>query len=207
MQELVSKDREPITPFIDKIRQLYRDRKVSTLLVIGGSGDYFDVADCVICMVEYKPTDMTGEARAIAEKYKAERKPEGGEHFGPVTKRIPLAGSFDPSKGRKAVKISPKGLKIILFGVHPIDLGGIEQIVDTSQTRAIGEAINYAVKHMDGRRTLAEIVDSVLRDVEEKGLDVLNPRPVGDFAGFRKLELAAAINRLRTLGVRLSKLS
>jgi predicted ABC-class ATPase len=202
MQELVSKDREPITPFIDKIQQLYRDQKVSTCLVIGGSGDYFDVADCVICMLEYKPLDMTHAARSIAEKYKAERKSEGGDHFGKITKRIPLAGSFDPSKGKKAVKITPKGLKTILFGVHPIDLGAIEQIADTSQTRAIGEAINYAMKYMDGKRTLGEIVDSVQKDIEEKGLDVLSPRPVGDFAGFRNLELAAAINRLRTLRVK-----
>ena len=204
MQELVSKDREPITPFIDKIRQLHRDQKVSTILVIGGSGDYFDVADCAICMVEYVPLDMTHEAQTIAQKYKAERKSEGGDHFGQITRRIPLAGSFDPRKGRKAVKISPKGLKTILFGVHPIDLGGIEQIVDTSQTRAIGEAINYAVKHMDGNKTLGEVLDLVLKDVKEKGLDVLSPRPVGDFAGFRGSELAAAINRLRTLSVKLS---
>ncbi len=202
MQELVSKDREPITPFIDKILQLYRDRGVSTILIIGGSGDYFDVADCVICMVEYRPLDMTGEARAIAEKHRAERKPEGGEHFGMITNRIPLAGSFDPSKGRKAVKISPKGLKTVLFGVYPIDLSEVEQIVDTSQTRAIGEAINYAVKFMDGKRNLADIVDSVMKDIEEKGLDVLSRRPVGDFAAFRGCELAAAINRLRTLGVK-----
>jgi predicted ABC-class ATPase len=202
MQELVSKDREPITPFIDKIQQLHQDRKVSTILVIGGSGDYFDVADCVICMVEYKPLDMTEEAQSIAHKYKAERKKEGGDRFGQITHRIPLAGSFDPSRGRKPVKIAPKGLKTILFGVHPIDLGGIEQIVDTSQTRAIGEAINYAVQHMDGKKTLSQVVDLVLKDVKEKGLDVLSPRPVGDFAGFRELELAAAINRLRTLGIR-----
>jgi predicted ABC-class ATPase len=204
MQELVSKEREPITPFIDKIQQLYRDEQVSTVLVIGGSGEYFDVADCVICMAEYRPLDMTEEARAIAEKYRAERKSEGGKNFGKITPRIPMSGSFDPRKGRKAVKISPKGLKSILFGVHLIDLSGVEQIVDLSQTRAIGEAINYAVKHMDGKKTLAEIVDLVLKDVDENGLDVLSARPVGDFAGFRKLELAAAINRLRTLGVKLS---
>ena len=203
MQELVSKDREPITPFIDKIRQLHRDRKVSTVLVIGGSGDYFDVADCVICMVEYKPMDMTEEARAIAEKYKAERKPEGGDRFGTVTDRIPLAGSFDPSKGKRPVKISPKGLKTILFGVHPIDLGGVEQLVDMSQTRAIGDAIHYAQRFMDGKRTLTATVDAVLKDIQEEGLDVLSPRPAGDLAGFRGLELAAAINRLRTLRVRL----
>jgi hypothetical protein len=83
----------------------------------------------------------------------------------------------------------------------------VEQIVDTSQTRAIGEAINFAVKYMDGKKTLADIVDLVLKEVQEKGLEGLSAKPVGDFAAFRKLELAAAINRLRTLGVRLSKLS
>ena len=50
MQELVVKEKEPITPFVDKVHKLYRDFAVSTLLVMGGSGDYFDVADTVIMM-------------------------------------------------------------------------------------------------------------------------------------------------------------
>jgi len=199
MQELVSKDKEPITPFIDKVRQLYTDLGVSTILVIGGSGDYFDVADCVICMVEYKPQDVTQQSRAIAEKYRAERQPEGGERFGVITERVPLAHSFDASKGKRDVKISSKGLQSIAFGTHTIDLGAVEQLVDVSQTRAIGDAIHYATKHMDGRKTLREIVDTVLKSVRDKGLDVLSPRPVGDYAAFRGLELAAAMNRLRTL--------
>jgi len=201
MQELVSKDKEPITPFIDKVRQLYRDHGVSTILVIGGSGDYFDVADCVICMVEYKPYDLTEQARAIAEKYRAERRPEGGEHFGAITQRVPLARSFDPSRGRREVKISTKGLQSIVFGTHTIDLGAVEQLVDASQTRAIGDAIYYATKYMDGKKRLRQIVDAVVEDMMDKGLDVLGPRPVGDYAAFRALELGAAINRLRTLSV------
>lgn len=200
MQELVSKEREPITPFIDKVRQLCKELYVSTLLVIGGSGDYFDVADCVICMVEYLPYDVTENARTIAEKYKAERTPEGGEHFGAITERIPLHHSFDPSKGRRSVKISSKGLHSILFGTHRIDLQAVEQLVDISQTRAVGDAIYYAMKYMDGKRTLKEIVECVVTEVTKK-LDVLNPRPVGDYAVFRRLELAAAINRLRTLEI------
>ena len=40
MQELVAKDREPITPFVDRVRQLWEERGVSTVLVMGGSGDY-----------------------------------------------------------------------------------------------------------------------------------------------------------------------
>jgi len=203
MQELVSKDKEPITPFIDKVGQLYSELGVSTILVIGGSGDYFDVADSVICMVEYKPFQVTEKARAIAERYRAERRPEGGTHFGTIGERIPLAHSFDASKGRREVKISPKGLQSIAFGTHTIDLGAVEQLVDDSQTRAVGDAIYYATKYMDGKRTLREIVDAVLTDIKTKGLDVLSSRPVGDYAAFRGPELGAAINRLRTLAVQM----
>jgi len=201
MQELVSKDREPITPFVDKVRQLYRDLGVSTILVIGGSGDYFDVADRVICMVDYVPQDLTEEARGIAESNRSERRLEGGEEFGQLTPRIPLAKSFDPSKGRRDVRISTKGLHSIAFGTHNIDLGDLEQLVDSSQTRAIGEAIHYATGIMDGRMSMSEIVDRVIEEISIKGLDVLSPRPVGDHAQFRGQELAAAINRLRTLEV------
>jgi len=201
MQELVSKEREPITPFIDKARQLYDDLDVSTILVIGGSGDYFDVADNVICMVEYKPVDVTSEARKITEKYKAERKSEGGENFGKITKRIPLANSFDASKGKREVKISPKGLKSIAFGIHNIDLGSVEQLVDSSQTRAIGDAIYYATKYMSDRLTLKELTDKIMDDIKRDGLDVLSRKHIGDYAEFREFELACAINRLRTLSV------
>jgi len=201
MQELVSKDKEPITPFVDKVRQLCGDEGVSTILVIGGSGDYFDVADHVICMIDYVPHDLTQDAREIAERNRSERRPEGGERFGRITPRIPLAKSFDPSKGRRDVKISSKGLHSIAFGTQSIDLGQLEQLVDVSQTRAIGDAIHYATDLMDDRTTMREVVERVMSDVIVKGLDVLGERPVGDRALFRAQELAAAINRLRTLEV------
>jgi predicted ABC-class ATPase len=201
MQELVSKDKEPITPFIDKIRQLYSDAGVSSILAIGGSGDYFDVADHVICLIEYKPFDFTQKARAIAEKYRAERKLEGGENFGEIIERVPLAHSIDPRKGKREVKISSKGVKTIDFGIHHIDLSAVEQLVDICQTRAIGDAVQYATKYMNGKRTLNQIVQLVLEDTVNEGLDIFSNRPMGDYAVFRNIELAAAINRLRTLSV------
>jgi len=201
MQELVSKDKEPITPFIDKIRQLYQDKKVSTVLVIGGSGDYFDVADRVICMIEYQPHDVTEQASLIADKYKAERKPEGGETFGSIRKRIPDSRSFDPRKGKRPVKIRTRSRNAIQFGRHSIDISSIEQLADLSQVRAIGDAIHYACQYMDPKRTLQEVIHKVMEDVEERGWDVLHPDPRGDYAEFRALELAGAINRLRTLSV------
>jgi len=201
MQELVAKEKEPITPFIDKVCQLYEDRGVSSIIAIGGAGDYFDVADYVVCMVEYRPDDVTEGARSIAEKYRSERSPEGGERFGEIGRRIPLSKSFDPRKGKREVKISSKGRQSIAFGTYTIDLGAVEQLVNISQTRAIGDAIYYATRYMDGARTLGEIAGMVMQDIAEKGLDILSNRPEGDYAAFRKFEFTAAINRLRTLSM------
>ena len=202
MQELVAKEKEPITPFLDKVRQLYEELGVSTILVIGGSGDYFDVADTVIMMDEYRPRDVTARAKAIAEKYRAERKPEGGDHFGEVTPRRPLPESLDPSKGRRDVKLKARDVDEIQFGLHEIDLSAVEQIVSRSQTRAIGHAlVRLKHRHLDGRTTLRQAVEALERELDAHGLDVLTPSPFGDLARPRRFEIAAALNRLRTLRV------
>ena len=202
MQELVSKDKEPITPFVDKIRQARRDLGVSTILVIGGSGDYFDVADRVIAMNSFQAEDVTEDARRIAEKYSTEREREGGENFGNFTPRVPMRESLDASKGKRDVKISGRGTGTILFGRHTIDLSAVETTVHPSQVNAIGQAIYYArTRYMDGNLTLPEILNRVMADLEQSGLDAIDPRKMGDYAAFRRLELASAINRLPTLRV------
>ncbi len=203
MQELIAKANEPITPFIDKVRQLFTDHKVSTILVIGGSGDYFETADRVIAMENYLPRDVTDRARAIAKKYAAERRPEGGAHFGYIRHRIPLPDSLNPAKGRKDTHLKAYGTETIAFGEEDIDLSAVEQIVHKSQVRAIAQALVYAKTHyLDGHQTLSEILHRVMQDIEEKGLDVLSSRPTGDLAAFRRFEMAATLNRLRTFEVR-----
>ena len=203
MQELVSKDREPITPFIDKVDQLYQDFGVSTIMVMGGSGDYFDVASRVICMTEYLPYDVTHQAREITSQHRLKRNPEGGEQFGGVTERIPLAESFKARRGKREVKIAARGLKSISYGTTIIDLDSLEQLINASQTRAIGDAIYYATRYMDGKRTLKQVIAAVRRDLLSAGLDKLSltHKPRGDYAEFRDLELGAAINRMRTLAM------
>ena len=91
MQELVARESEPITCFLDRVRQIYDELGVSTIIVVGGSGDYFDVADHVIMMDCYLPRDVTDRAAAIAEKYRAERCSEAAGPFGRVPARIPLS--------------------------------------------------------------------------------------------------------------------
>lgn len=202
MQQLVAKSKEPITPFIDRVGQLFREHGVSTILVMGGSGDYFDVADRVILMESYLPSEVSGDARKIAGRIPTARVPEGKERFGPLAGRRPLASSFDARRGRRDVKIDARGLRTILFGKTTLDLSALEQLVDPSQTRAIGAAIHFLTQHdYTDSRTLREGIDRLAERLEREGLDLLDPRRVGNLAMPRPLEVAAAINRLRTLRV------
>ena len=202
MQQLVAKDQEPITPFIDRVRQLYEQKGVSTVLVMGGSGDYFSEAHRVIQMTAYVPEDVTTKAHQIAESYPDGRMPEGGDSFGELEKRIPLAESFNPYRGQHRLKIAASRIDEILFGKSTIDISDVEQIVHLSQTRGLAHAIHYAVQYMDGKHTLRQVVDRVIKDIDDNSLDTHSPYITGDIARFRALELAAAINRIRTLKVK-----
>ncbi len=200
MQALIAKDREPITPFIDKVRQLYTDHGISTVLVMGGSGDYFDVADTVIAMDEFVPQDVTAQAQAIAAEYKTERDPEGGPSFGTLTPRIIQPSSIDPSKGRHSVKLRARDVDQLQIGTEAIDLSAVDQLVEPGQVRAIAAAIVYAQRYrMTATTPLPEVIAAVMADIAQYGLDCLTDWPIGDLVSFRGLELAAAINRLRTL--------
>ncbi len=214
MQALVAKEKEPITPFIDKIRQLYRDFGVSTILVMGGSGDYFDVADTVIAMTEFEPTEVTQQAREIAAEFATGRTAEGGDRFGEITPRIPTVGRLQgaPRRGRwgngraeeqseeRSPKLKVRDVDELVFGNETVDLSAVEQLVEVGQVRAIGGAIAYLQQHyLDGRTSLGTILDSVMQDLQQASLDIFTPFPQGDLVVFRRLELAAAVNRLRSM--------
>ncbi|MGM0651710.1 MAG: P-loop domain-containing protein, partial [Bacillota bacterium] len=129
--------------------------------------------------------------------------PEGGNDFGKINNRLPQPGSFEPRKGHK-VKIKAQGIKGLQFGKENINLHYVEQLVEPGQTRAIGDMIYFALQkeYISGRHTLKEIITLLDQIVDEQGLEVFSPdplRPNGDYSRPRSLELAAAINRLRSL--------
>lgn len=203
MQELVAKAKEPITPFIDKARMLFEEMGISSIIVIGGSGDYFDIADTVIMMDEYHPHEVTDQAKTIAAKHAVKRRFEGGETFGDITARRPLRSTLDPDlRGRTRVK--GMGLGRIQFGRELIDLSLVEQLVDENQTRAIADILLYARDHVvDDEKTLAHVVETVVAEISRKGLDILSAYPghPGEYARPRAQEIGAAFNRLRSLKV------
>ncbi len=209
MQALIEKSSEPITPFIDCVRDLYLRHDVSTVLVLGGCGDYIDVADLVIMMKTYVPFDVTREAREVARRIPSLRTPETPPSTEWIHPRVPLRTTLDPSRGRREVKIDARGRHHILFGTEDIDLQSVEQIVDPSQTRAIGFALNLArSRYMQDDPSVPELLDRLDTHFETRGLDELAPhlRPEshpGNFARPRRFEIAAALNRVRGIKVSL----
>ena len=122
--------------------------------------------------------------------------------------RIPDPKSFDARRGRRNIKISSRDCEEIVYGTTEIDLRSVEQLFDPSQTRAIGAAIQFAASRlMDDGQTLSEILDALDQFFDNEGLDRLDPfhrpeRHPGAYARPRRFEIAAAINRLRTLRTR-----
>ena len=203
MQRLVSKDKEPITPFIDRVQEIYVEYNTSTVLVMGGSGDYFEVADTVVMMDNYKPENATKDAMNIKDELPINRKREVNSKF-KFKNRYPKAESIKQYKGRK-LKLDVRGRHTILLGVESIDLSQVEQLMDTSQTRAIAYAINHAQKYMDGKHSIKDLIGIIEQDIDENGLDILAPngrRYPHNLARPRIFEFIAALNRLRTFKTR-----
>jgi len=201
MQALVAKEREPLTPLVDSVRSLHRDHGVSTVLVMGGSGDYLEVADRVVMMDAYRPQDVTERAREIA-AVPTGRRAEADSFPGVVARRVDPASVDSTVKGRSRVRA--RGTDYLVFGEHDIDLRAVEPLADASHVTGVGLALELLVRHghLTRTRTLSEALD--LLDADFTGADpVAALRTVhdDDFAVPRRHEIAAALNRLRGLRV------
>ncbi|MDU7239689.1 ABC-ATPase domain-containing protein [Actinomyces sp.] len=200
MRALVADEKEPITPFVDRIGGLAR-AGVSTILVMGGSGDYLDVADLVLMMDSYVAHDVTQKAREVVEAQPRERMDV--EDFPAVKQRVML-----PLKahGGKA-KTKSKGLDSISLDRQDIDVSNVEQIVDGGQTEAIAWAIRALTDGerataFDGETTLAQALEALDAIIEQHGLDGLGgPEKSAFMVRPRMVDLAAALNRYRSIRI------
>ena len=217
MQRLVSRDKEPIIPFIDRVNELFSEHGVSSVLVMGGSGDYFQKADTVIMMDHYQPYNVTHEAKKVAEEMPITRETESRGEFH-YLQRYPSPGSIKPYKGKR-LKLDSRGVSNLIIGTGTIDLSQVEQLVESSQTRAIGYAIyqfhKTYIEKLDedsckkeygklGSFKMEDILDYLENSINREGLDFLatsGRKLPHNLARPRRYEIAAALNRLRTLTV------
>lgn len=199
MQRVIHRDMEPITPFIDRIRELYEEYGVSTIIVAGSSGSYFHVADKIIQMDRYEPKDITDYAKAEAANfYEVWNKEE--------CCKIPEFGRFPfPPKGfgrGERVKIKTAGCDTLVIDREEIELRYLEQLVDSEQVIALGQCVKYACKNiLDGEKTLTEIVNELEDIIDKKGLGALC-ESISSFPAMarpRRQEIFACFNRYRSL--------
>jgi predicted ABC-class ATPase len=210
MQALVPSSREPITPFVDRIRELHATLGVSTVVVVGGSGDYLDEADTVLTMDAFRCREVTARAREVARDHPTGRIRESPAPLTLPEPRVPRPDSLDPSRGRHAVRVRARGRNRIEFGMRSVDLSGVEPLVSEAQTRAISEGLAWVATGLRSGRiagSIAELLDAVetamarATDEGRTPLDAFGRGNDGDLAGFRRHELAGALNRMRGLTV------
>ncbi|ENM5925592.1 ABC-ATPase domain-containing protein [Vibrio mimicus] len=192
MQALVSKGAEPITPLVDRIGQLRDDLGISTLVVMGGSGDYLDVADTVIQMHDYQPLDVTEKAREVIAQHPTQRRNECETPLATFTPRALNCATLQKLLLDGKFRVSAKGLDSLRFGKEFTDLSALEQLQSSSEVNAIGWLWFQLAQQPGWTENPAKAMNKMLEG------DWYQAMPNhGDLAKPRILDAMAALNRMR----------
>lgn len=197
MQQVVNPSEEPITPFIERVNSLYDDMGISSVIVAGSSGSYFHVADTIVQMKEYIPVDITEKAKKAAEEYMVF---ETSKTLFPDYRRDRCLEPDRKLRQEERLKIKTFGRDEFSIAKQTVVLRGLEQLKDEEQTRALGYCLQYLqLQLLDGRRTVAEAVDLLEKELEQKGLGALFGRGEvsASLAMPRRQEIFACLNRYR----------
>lgn len=216
MQQVVHKDEEPITPYIDRIRELYEQAGISTVLVAGSSGSYFYKADSIIQMKQYVPYDITEFAREKAQQYHAGQYADGqtvsaaeagentdaGRMSGKVSAVQRVFNQNRKLAGNDRIKMKTMGMDGISIDRETIDLRYLEQLADPEQLSMLAQLVKYAeLRLFDGKKNLVQVVDLLEKRMKENGFEgICGERNV--FSGLampRRQEIFACLNRYRKL--------
>ena len=207
MAKLVTDDKEPITPFIRRIRSLYEDAGISTVIVIGSSGDYLSVADTVLQLDHYRVKDVTARARELCRMENAQVRQQE-EPFPQLLfeRRLRAGGSGQherDARGRRDdIKIKTGGRDYVMINHETIDLRYLEQLTDNGQTAALGYMMRIAIQQLlGGNRTVRQVVEHLYSLIEKNGIQSIVPPnyPAGHAVLPRPQEFYQCLNRYRPL--------
>lgn len=199
MQSVISDKEEPITPFISRVKALYENSGISSIIVAGSSGAYFHVADTIIQMKDYVPYDITAKAKEAAAGFPALHT-DGLTYQVPDFNRCPAASGNLRDTDR--VKMKVLGKDSIQINHTAVDLRYLEQLADTEQLSALAYLLTCAAKHYFRKgRTLTQVVDLLEQQLEQKGFSSLTDSSYlpSNLARPRRQEIFACFNRCRDL--------
>ncbi len=199
MQQVIHRDMEPITPFIERMGDLSERFGISTVLVAGSSGAFFQVADCIIQMDNYRPKEITQTAKRAAEGYPSLELPPQKPAM-PTFDRKPHKNAGLIQKGR--IKIKTMGRDGIQLNHETIDLRYVEQLADSEQLTCLGYFVKYMEEQLlDGQHTIRQLVEKLTEVIDSEGLRAVcgGSSLPGDLALPREQEIFACLNRYRGL--------
>ena len=204
MQRVICREKEPITPFLERARDLYEKAGISTILVAGSSGAFFHIADTVIQMDNYHPVDITSVTKKLCQEYPlsdieapAFRFPESHR----IMTRAKVTSSRHSRPGQpERLKTKVHGKDGFSLGKTEVDLRYVEQLIDSEQTASLALLLKYACEHLiDGKRTLPEIITYLDTQLKRQGLSFFSEGsyiPCG-YAMPRIQEIYSCFNRYR----------
>ncbi len=205
MRAVVSNEEEPIIPYIARIQELAQ-QGISTILVAGSSGAYFEKADLILQMKEYTPHNITN----IAKEKVAQFQKISEKDFQEKTPIAPLRPLFQSKRVvlpndkllEARVKVKATHHNAMSVAKENVSLWALEQLIDFQQTLTLGKMIVYAQRYLvDGQKSLSDIADELLTLQNQKGLSWFGQ---GDLASVRKYELMGAFNRMRSQNFQLT---
>ena len=135
--------REPITPFTDRVREL-AENGISTILVIGGSGEYLGVADRVYLMDEYRISDVTASAGEIWRASDSEITPPPAADWH-QTRQCTADGFTSYPEGSHTERLEVSDIGALIIGDEKIDIRGLYNIVSNAQMNSIALILRYAM--------------------------------------------------------------
>ena len=203
MKELIEK--EPITPFTDRVNELHKTHGVSTILVIGGSGEYLSVADKIYMMEDYLIHDVTDKSKNICSTYNVTSVfPSPANWQQCRTLYSDRFSSYPEGSGTERLEVSDMGFVII--GDEKIDVRGLHDIVSPRQLDTLGFMLRYLeVSNNDRKIDIEKKVNDLYARIDAEGIDFLYSSFFTTCERFldlpRKQELMALVNRMRRINL------
>lgn len=214
MQNIILREKEPITPFIERARDLYERAGISTIMVAGSSGAYFYIADTILQMDSYIPYDITEKTKSFLKNYKAEPIVSAPDFCLPDAKRILLSAQPETKKSafrderprrndlkrEERIKVKVYGKDSLQVGKEPVDLRFVEQLIDGEQTNALAQMLRYCLeKQLLWRLSVPETVAFLEKEIQKGGLCSISD---SSYAAMglclpRTQEIFACLNRYR----------
>lgn len=190
---------EVIIPFTDRIQSLVKQKGVSVILVIGGSGEYLKIADTVILMDRYLAMDVTEEVKALGLPGCEEEQPEYAERV--ETERTVLL----PGEGTKSLllqTVCTEESKKVICGEYSVDMTAVPTLKTNEQLHSLA----WVLRRMLSKEEASEESLYAIGDDYEKRLfaDLVREQKDSNpvyrgwwFDEIRKEEILMCVNRAR----------